>query len=54
MEPIWKAYEDTVNYAQYLETLLKMYAGVDDEALGIMRKQYLKPVTNVAKDWIGE
>jgi hypothetical protein len=47
-------YADTVDYAKRLETMLLMRMQVDYEALKEIRSGYIKPVTNVAKEWVSE
>lgn len=47
-----KMYADVVAYAKHLENLLLMQSVVNDEILIEMRKEHIKPATNVAKEWL--
>lgn len=49
---IYEIYADTIKYAKHLEALLTLHNVVDDELLKDIRKLYIKPATNVAKDWL--
>jgi hypothetical protein len=45
-------YMDVVSYAKHLENLLLLQSLVDEDTLIAMRKDYIKPMTNVAKEWL--
>lgn len=47
-------YIDVVSYAKHLENLLLLQSYVDEKLLRDMRKEFIKPSTNVAKDWLEE
>ena len=51
-ETISKLYGEVVAYAQHLEKLLLTTDFIDEEALKELRKEYIRPVTSVAKDWV--
>lgn len=49
---IYNIYSDTVKYAQHLEYLLTKDFGIADEDIKRIRELFIKPATNVAKEWL--
>ena len=47
-------YMDVVNYAKHLEKLLLHVTDLRDDEIQSMRSEYIKPATNVAKEWLEE
>lgn len=49
---IYEIYAETIEYTKHLEDLLKEFVGND--SIKEIRKQYIKPDTNVAEEWLKE
>lgn len=54
MTDIYEIYGQTVQYAMRLEEILKTNEIIDEATLAVLRREYIKPVTNIAQDWLEE
>ena len=45
-------YMDVVSYAKELENILLAHPNIDESFIYELRMKFIKPATNVAKEWI--